>query len=67
MIFLTIQVFFFINELITLFQIVFSTSNEPKILKTVIKSLPEHLTVKKSVAKNENKSKNNYVTIETQE
>lgn len=64
MIFLTIQVFFFINDL---FQIVFSTSNEPKILKTVIKSLPEHLTVKKSVAKNENKSKNNYVTIETQE
>ena len=31
-------------------QIVFSTSNEPKLLKTVIKTLPEHSTMKKSAA-----------------
>lgn len=66
--FLRIQVYyFFIIDLITFFQIVFSTSNEPKILKTVIKTLPEHLTVKRSVGKDESKSKNNSVIIETQE
>ena len=65
--FLTIHLYyFFFIELIT-FQIVFSTSNEPKILKTVIKTLPEHLTVKRSVGKDESKSKNNDVIIETQE
>ena len=53
-----------IVELISFLQIVFSTSNEPKILKTVIKTLPAHLTMKRSVG---NGAKYKDVIIESQE